>query len=98
MNEFQHGWKALVAATIGTMCGLITITNYSQGFMVGPVISEFGWSPPQFFLSFTIMMCVGMVAGPLVGQMAEKVGLRTLGIVGLIGHCLAYFLISFNNG
>ncbi len=98
MNEFTDGWKPLVAATIGTMCGLITVTNYSQGFMVGPVITEFGWSPAQFFLGFTVMMCVGMIAGPMVGQMAEKVGIRTLGIVGLIGHCAAYFLISFNNG
>ncbi|MGB5246212.1 MAG: MFS transporter [Woeseia sp.] len=98
MNEFRDGWKPLFAATIGTMCGLITVTNYSQGFMVGPVITEFGWSPAQFFLGFTVMMCVGMIAGPMVGQMAEKVGIRTLGIIGLIGHCAAYFLISFNNG
>lgn len=98
MNEFNQGWKPLLAALIGTMCGLITITNYSQGFMVGPVSAEFGWTPAQFFLSFTVMMCVGMVAGPLVGQWAERVGIRVLGIIGLVGHCAAYFLISFNNG
>lgn len=98
MSEFKAGWKPLLAAVIGTMCGLITITNYSQGFMVGPVSSEFGWTPAQFFLSFTVMMCVGMIAGPLVGQWAERIGIRMLGIVGLIGHCAAYFLISFNNG
>lgn len=88
----------MLAATIGTMCGLITITNYTQGFMVGPVSAEFGWSPAQFFLGFTVMMCVGLFAGPMIGQLAEKVGIRTLGIVGLVGHALCYFVISMNNG
>ena len=98
MNEFQQGWKPLLAATIGTMCGIFTLTNYSQGFFVGPVTSEFGWSPPQFFLSYTVLMCCGLITGPLVGSIAQKVGLRTVGVVGLIGHSLGYVLLSFNNG
>ena len=54
MNEFSQGWRPLLAATIGTMCGIFTLTNYSQGFFVGPVTAEFGWTPPQFFLSYTV--------------------------------------------
>ena len=98
MNEFEQGWKPLLAATIGTMCGIFTLTNYSQGFFVGPVTAEFGWTPPQFFLSYTVLMCCGLVTGPLVGAIAQKVGLRTVGVVGLIGHSLAYVILSFNNG
>ncbi len=98
MNEFSQGWKPLVAATVGTMCGIFTLTNYSQGFFVGPVTAEFGWSPPQFFLSFTVMMCLGLITGPLVGSLVKGYGLRTVGIVGLIGHSLAYVALSFNTG
>lgn len=98
MNEFRDGWKPLVAATIGTMCGIFTLTNYSQGFFVGPVTSEFGWSPPQFFLSYTVLMCFGLVTGPLIGSIAEKAGLRIVGAVGLVGHSFAYVMLSFNNG
>ena len=98
MNEFKDGWGTLVAAVIGTMCGLITITNYSQGFFVGPVTQEFGWAPPQFFLGFTVMMCTGLITAPLVGSLAQKYGLKKLGMLGLIGHALGYFLISLNNG
>lgn len=36
MNEFREGWKTLFAATIGTMCGIFTLTNYTQGFFCGP--------------------------------------------------------------
>lgn len=37
MNEFKEGWVTLIAAVIGTMGGLIIITNYTQGLFVGPV-------------------------------------------------------------
>lgn len=98
MNEFSLGWKTLAAATIGTMCGLLTITNYSQGFFVGPVTSDLGWTPAQFFLGFTIMMCVGLIAGPMVGQLAEKFSLLKIGVFGLVGHAICYVLFSLNNG
>ena len=98
MNEFQSGWRLLLAATLGTMCGLITVTNYSQGFFVGPVTEEFGWTKAQFFLGFTVMMVVGIVTAPVVGALADRVGARKLGIIGLVGHALAYFIISLNNG
>ncbi|MEM8984452.1 MAG: MFS transporter [Pseudomonadota bacterium] len=98
MNEFREGWGPLLAATVGTMCGLITVTNYSQGFFVAPVITEFGWTTAQFFLSFTIMMCVGLLTGPMIGSLAGRIGVRQIGIIGLIGHALAYVLISLNNG
>lgn len=98
MNEFTYGWKSLLAATIGTMCGIFTLTNYTQGFFVGPVTSEFGWSAPQFFLSYTVLMCSGLLTGPFIGFIAQKVGLRTVGIIGLIGHSLAYVILSLNNG
>lgn len=98
MSEFTYGWKSLLAATIGTMCGIFTLTNYTQGFFVGPVTSEFGWSAPQFFLSYTVLMCSGLLTGPLIGYIAQRVGLRTVGIVGLIGHSLAYMVLSLNTG
>lgn len=87
-----------MAATVGTMCGIFTLTNYSQGFFVGPVTSEFGWSPSEFFLSYTVLMCLGLFTGPIIGTIAQKTTLRTVGIIGLVGHSLAYVLLSFNSG
>lgn len=80
------------------MCGIFTLTNYTQGFFVGPVTSEFGWSAAQFFLSYTVLMCSGLLTGPLIGYIAQRVGLRAVGIVGLIGHSLAYVVLSLNTG
>ena len=98
MNEFRKGWGPLLAATVGTMCGLLTITNYSQGFFVGPVTADLGWSAPEFFFAFTISACLGLITAPLIGSLASKYGIKRLGILGLVGHALAYVLMSLNNG
>lgn len=98
MNEFQRGWAPLLAATTGTMCGIMTVTNYTQGFFAGPVIAEFGWAPPQFFLGFTVMMLTGLVTAPLAGTLVHKFGLKRLGMIGLIGHAIGYILLSLNPG
>ena len=98
MNEFRKGWGPLLAATVGMMCGLLTITNYSQGFFVGPVTADLGWSVPEFFLAFTISACLGLITAPLIGSLALKYGIKRMGILGLVGHALAYVLMSLNNG
>ena len=98
MNEFKQGWRPLLAATLGTMCGIFAFTNYTQGFFVAPVTSEFGWTPSQFFLSYTVLMCLGLITGPIIGSLAAKYGIRSLGIIGLLGHACAYVIISLNNG
>jgi MFS family permease len=96
MSEFAKGWKPLAAATIGTMCGIMTITIYTQGFFVGPVTKEFGWSPGQFFLGFTIVTFVGFFFAPIIGVLAKKYGIRLLGMLGLVGHAVGYVLLSYN--
>lgn len=98
MNEIRQGWRPLLAATLGTMCGIFAFTNYTQGFFVGPVTSEFGWAPSQFFLSYTVLMCLGLITGPVIGSLAVKYGIRVLGMIGLAGHAIAYVVISMNNG
>ena len=88
----------MLAATVGMMCGLLTITNYSQGFFVGPVTADLGWSAPEFFFAFTISACLGLITAPLIGSLALKYGIKRMGILGLVGHALAYVLMSLNNG
>lgn len=98
MEEFKKGWGPLLAATVGMVCGIMTATNYSQGFFVDVVTAEFGWNRPQFFLSYTVLMCMGLICGPVIGSLAGKYGVRALGIIGLIGHAVGYVILSFNNG
>jgi MFS family permease len=96
MGEFNRGARPLTAAVIGTMCGALTITTYSQAFFVGPVTSEFGWTVGQFFLGFTLMSLLGVFAAPLIGSLAQKYGIRSMAMIGLTGHAFGYVLLSMN--
>ncbi len=98
MEEFKKGWKALVACVLGIACGILAVTFYTQGLFVDPVTAEFGWTRGQFFNGFTILMVTGLVTAPIAGTYVDKLGARLVGIIGLVGHAVGYFLISFNNG
>ncbi|MEL7536561.1 MAG: MFS transporter [Pseudomonadota bacterium] len=97
-SEFKHGWPTLLAAMVGTMCGVQTLTAYTQGFLVEPVTAEFGWSRAQFFLSFSVLQLAAVVTAPVVGGIAERYGLKLIGIIGLIGHAVGYWVLSYGNG
>ena len=98
MSEFKKGWPTLLGAMIGTMCGVQTLTAYTQGFFAEPLTAEFGWSRAQFFLSFSVLQLAGVVTAPIVGALGQRYGLKLIGIVGLIGHAVAYVILAQNNG
>lgn len=45
-----------------------------------------------------MLLCFGLVTGPVVGSLVEKYGLRKIGVFGLVGHSIGYVLLSFNTG
>ncbi|MEM9570392.1 MAG: MFS transporter [Pseudomonadota bacterium] len=98
MSEFKKGWPTLLGAMVGTMCGVQTLTAYTQGFFAEPLTSEFVWSRAQFFLSFSVLQLAGVVTAPIVGALGQRYGLKLIGIIGLIGHAIAYVILAQNNG
>ena len=83
---------------LGTACGILSITFYTQGLFAGPVSAEFGWSRGDFFLGFTTMQLLGLITAPAVGTLVDKLGPRIVGIAGLVGHAAMYGVLSINPG
>ena len=98
IDEFKAGWGPLLACVLGTACGILSITFYTQGIFAGPVTAEFGWSRGDFFLGFTVMQLLGLVTAPTVGTIVDRVGPRVVGIAGLVGHALMYGVLAMNPG
>lgn len=88
----------MVACILGTACGILSITFYTQGLFAGPVTEEFGWTRGQFFLGFTVMQVMGLITAPAAGTIVDRIGPRVVGIVGLIGHAGMYVVLSGNPG
>ena len=98
MSEFGKGWKPLIACTVGTACGVLAVTFYTQSLFVGPVTTDLGWGRGEFLLGFTVLMMMGIVTGPVIGSLVHKHGAKPLVAAGLVGHCLGYFLLALNPG
>lgn len=98
IDEFKEGWGPLLACVLGTACGILAITFYTQGIFAGPVTEEFGWTRGEFFLGFTIMQLLGLITAPAIGTIVDRIGPRIVGIVGLIGHALMYGVLAMNPG
>lgn len=97
-GEFRRGWRPLTASILGNAGGILSITFYTQGLFAGPVSAEFGWTRSDFFLGFTIMQFCGLVTAPLTGSLVDRLGPRTVGIAGLIGHAMMYLVLALNPG
>jgi MFS transporter, OFA family, oxalate/formate antiporter len=97
-SEVRSNWKILLTAMIGTGCGLLSITFYTQGLFFGPVTAEFGWNRAEFFTAYTVLMLLGVVTGPLVGKLVTRYGVRKVGLAGLTGHAIGYLLLAINPG
>lgn len=97
-SEIRRYWHILLAAMIGTGCGLLSITFYTQGLFFQPVTAEFGWTRAEFFTSYMVLMLLGVVTGPLVGRLVARFGVRRVGLFGLFGHCVGYLLLALNPG
>lgn len=98
IDELKAGWGPLLACILGSACGILAITFYTQGLFAGPVTEEFGWSRGDFFLGFTIMQLLGLATAPVVGSIVDRIGPRKVGIAGLIGHALMYGILAINPG
>ncbi|HBK45464.1 MAG TPA: hypothetical protein DDZ67_03315 [Xanthomonadaceae bacterium] len=97
-SEVKSYWHILLTAMIGTGCGLLSITFYTQGLFFQPVTEAFGWTRAEFFTSYTILMLLGVITGPLVGRLVARFGVRRVGLLGLFGHSLGYLLLAVNPG
>lgn len=94
MGEFARGWPLIVACALGVGVGLTGLTFYSFGIFLKPLAAEFGWSRSAISSG---MLCVSVgtvVIGPFLGILIDRIGVRVLASVSLLGLALGYFLMS----
>ncbi len=93
-GEFAKGWKVLIAATLGVMCGASPIPYAIVGFTVKPLKEEFGWSQTEAVLPITIFGVIAALLAPVFGWMADRIGVRPVALWSLFGFAAAFGAIS----
>lgn len=81
--EFRRGWKVVVAAASGVGAGITGVHMYSLSLFLVPLTLAFGWTRTEVSAAKTFVT-IGLIAtAPLAGIVADKVGVRKMGLVSL---------------
>jgi predicted MFS family arabinose efflux permease len=90
-DELRVNWRPLLGAMIGLGSGYST-TNYVTSIMAPELIAEFGWSKS----AFALIGALGLLSTPLfpvVGRLADVLGVRKTALIGIIAGPLAFIAL-----
>ncbi len=96
LTELRANWRPLLAAMIGLGSGYST-TNYVTSIMAPELIEEFGWSKS----AFALIGALGLLSTPLfpvVGRLADVLGVRKTALIGIIAGPLAFVALTQMTG
>jgi MFS family permease len=96
--EFIAGWRALIAAFLGIACGAAGLYYYTLGVMMKPMQVEFGWSRAGLSSVLLIAAIVSALIAPLVGTLADRLGVWRVAGVSTIGLAAGFWLYSSVSG
>lgn len=94
-SEFRRGWKVLLAGFLGTMCGASPLPFNVVGFLFEPLNQEFGWTRLQVSIAITIFGITAALLAPVFGGLADRYGVRRVGIWSLIAFIVTFSLPYF---
>jgi MFS family permease len=91
-HEWRAGWPAVCAGLLGA--GAAQIHFASIGVFIKPMTQALGWGSSTVTLGIFICSIVSVPGVPLVGLLAQKVGVRRIVLVGLPVFFLAFASLS----
>ncbi len=97
-SEFAMGWKVLLAGFLGTMCGASPLPFNVLGFLFEPLNAEFGWNRAQVSVGITIFGVTAALLAPVFGWLADRHGVRKVGLSSLLGFVVAFSMVGLTSG
>jgi len=93
MRRIFYGWYVAIACGLGLACGLASVITATFSIFLGPLRSEFGWTPSETFTGLLLVTAAVTVAAPFVGTLVDRFGARRMILVGFLleGAVIASF-------
>jgi predicted MFS family arabinose efflux permease len=97
-SEFRRGWPVVLSAGLGIGLGLSPVPFYTIGALAPALTHAFGWGFAQVMGGLPITTAVVLVASPLVGLLADRVGVRRVALVSVALFALSFMAFAASNG
>lgn len=94
-EEFRRGWKSLTAGVVGVATGASPLPFNALPIVIGPINATMGWSFLEISIGITIYGIVGACLAPVVGGLADRIGVRPVAMTALFAFSLAFGLLYF---
>lgn len=96
MTEWKSFWFLPIAAALGYATSVLHV--YSIGPFIEPLAQEFAWSRAQISSGVTIAAFISAVFCVPIGMLVDRVGPRTVGLIGIVLMISAYSLLGTATG
>ncbi len=88
-----YGWY-IAAAGAGTNCVVLGITQFGIGVFIEAFHTTFGWSVTAIALGYSIRILEQGLFASFTGYIADRVGPRRMGVIGVTVIALSLLLFS----
>ena len=95
-GEWRRSWHIVVGAAVGLGTAL-PIWNYVSSLFVTHLTGAFGWTRGEL-ASASAASVIGALAGPVIGKIADRFGVRPVLAVGFVGMALVYVGFAYQDG
>lgn len=93
-TELRTHWKVVAAAAVGAGAGITGMSVYSLSILIDPLSDAFGWSRAEVSAAKSVLTAGFVMTGPIIGYLADKVGVRRIGMISLASLSLAMFAMT----
>ncbi|MFC3581168.1 MFS transporter [Sphingomonas hylomeconis] len=97
-SEFKLGGRVLAAALLGTACGASPLPFNVLPLVMGPIHDEFGWDFAAISVGMTIFGTTASLLAPVIGGLADRVGVRLIGLWSLFAFAMVFAAFYFVPG
>lgn len=96
LSEVANAWRPLLAATLGMGTGSSIIGTVTSA-IAPTLVADAGWSKSQFAMTGVLGLLTAL-AMPLIGRLADVLGVKLTALIGLIAMPLAFLGYSLCGG
>ena len=92
--EIDRDWSAIAASAVGLVFSVGTLTLYSFGVFIHPLVQEFGWSRGQLSAAVAIGQYAFALSSLLWGVLLDRLGPRATILPAVVGLGFGFASLS----